>query len=284
MVETVSFIQFLESIGYLAVLVFVVCSMLAMGFTLTVPEILEPLRDRRLVARSLAANFVLVPLLAVVLLVIFPLTEGLAIGLLLIGCAAGAPFLPKLAEVAKGDRAFSVGLMVLLMVVTIAYLPLVLPLALPGIAVSPWEIARSLVFLMLLPLALALGVRARYQAIATGVAPVMSRASGLALVVLMIAFFVAYLSDLLGVIGSTAVLAAAIFLLISCAVGYVLGGKIGGIRRVLAVGTAQRNLAAATAVAAVNFTDPDVIVMVLVVGLIGLVILMVVGGEMGRRA
>lgn len=284
MVEAVSFTQFLESVGYLAVLVFVVCSMLAMGLTLTVPDVLEPLRDLRLVARALAANFVLVPLLAVGLLVVFPLSEGLAIGLLLIGCAAGAPFLPKLAEVAKGDRAFSVGLMMLLMVVTVAYLPLVLPLALPEIAVNPWDIARSLVFLMLLPLALALGVRARYEAVATGVAPVMSRASGLALVVLMIAFFVAYLDDLAGVVGSTAILAAAIFLLLSCAVGYVLGGRKGEIRRVLAVGTAQRNLSAATAVAAVNFTDPDVIVMVLVVGLIGLVILMVVGGEMGRRA
>ena len=34
--------------------------------------------------------------------------------------------------------------MVLLMVVTIAYLPLVLPLLLPGVQVDPWAIAQSL--------------------------------------------------------------------------------------------------------------------------------------------
>ena len=34
--------------------------------------------------------------------------------------------------------------MVLLMVVTVGYLPLVLPLLLPGISVNPWQIARSL--------------------------------------------------------------------------------------------------------------------------------------------
>ena len=50
-----------------------------------------------------------------------------AVGLLLLGCAAGAPFLPKLAELAKGNLAFSVGAMVLLMVVTVGYLPLVCP-------------------------------------------------------------------------------------------------------------------------------------------------------------
>jgi bile acid:Na+ symporter, BASS family len=58
------------------------------------------------------------------------------IGLLLMGTAAGAPFLPKLAQIAKANVAFAVGLMTMLMLVTIAYLPLVLPLLLPGVQVS----------------------------------------------------------------------------------------------------------------------------------------------------
>jgi predicted Na+-dependent transporter len=55
-------------------------------------------------------------------------------------------------------------------------------------------------------------------------------------------------------------------------------------KRVLAVGTSLRNLSAATAVAAVNFTDPDVLVMVLVVGIGGVVVLTILGGELGKRA
>ena len=58
--------------------------------------------------------------------------------------------LPKLAELAKGNLAFAVGVMVLLMVMTVGYLPIVLPLLLPGVTVDPWQIARSLVLLMLL--------------------------------------------------------------------------------------------------------------------------------------
>ena len=60
-------------------------------------------------------------------------TNPFAVGLLVLGCAAGAPFLPKLAELAKGNLAFSVGAMVLLMVVTVGYLPVVMPLLLPGV-------------------------------------------------------------------------------------------------------------------------------------------------------
>ena len=47
----------------------------------------------------------------------------MGIGLLLLGLAAGAPFLPKLAQISKGNLAFAVGLMVLLMVITVGYLP-----------------------------------------------------------------------------------------------------------------------------------------------------------------
>ena len=49
--------------------------------------------------------------------------------------------------------------MVLLMVVTVGYLPLVLPVLLPGVSVNPAEIASSLFLLMLLPLAVALFVK-----------------------------------------------------------------------------------------------------------------------------
>ena len=53
--------------------------------------------------------------------------------------------------------AFAVGLMVLLMILTVGYMPLVLPLLLEGVSVDAAKIARSLLLLMLLPL----GDRAR---------------------------------------------------------------------------------------------------------------------------
>ncbi|MGB6439677.1 MAG: hypothetical protein WBE89_10180 [Methyloceanibacter sp.] len=98
---------------------FVVSSMLAMGAGLTVSQISEPLRNVRLVVLALLANFVVMPLAALALARMLWLDEPFGVGLLLLGCAAGAPFLPKLAELAKGNLAFAVGAMVLLMVVTL---------------------------------------------------------------------------------------------------------------------------------------------------------------------
>jgi len=257
--------------------------MLAMGFSLTVQQILVPLRNTKLVILSIVANFIFVPLLALAILLIFPLSEGLSIGLFLLGTSAGAPFIPKLAQVAKGDIAFAVGLMVLLMVMTIIYVPIVLPLLLSGVTVNPWDIAKSLILLMLLPLVIALFIKARYEEVADGLLPLMTQATNLSLLVLFVAFFVVYFSDLINVIGTTAVIVAVVFVLVSFVIGYFLGGSSMPIRRVLALGTAQRNLSAALAIATLNFTDPDVMVMIMVVALAGLILLMFIGGEMGKR-
>jgi BASS family bile acid:Na+ symporter len=60
----------------------------------------------------------------------------------------------------------AVGTMVLLMVVTVGFAPLVLPLAVEGVQVDAGQIAGSLVVFMLVPLGVALAVRARYPHVA----------------------------------------------------------------------------------------------------------------------
>lgn len=275
----------LQVILQLSVLVFVITSMLAMGLSLTVRQIIDPLRNARLVILALVANFVLVPILAYLILLVIPLEQGLATGLILMATAAGAPFLPKLAQAAKGNLAFSVGLMVLLMVVTIIYMPIVLPLLLQGVEVNPVEIAQSLVIMMLIPLAIGLFVKARYESTAESLQPHMAQTSTFAIALLLVGGLVLNFSAILGVIGTGTILAILIFLVVALVLGYVMGGPEGGTRSVLGLGTAQRNLSAALVVAGQNFADdPNVLVMIMVAGLVGLVLLMVVGGELGKRS
>lgn len=275
----------IQVILQLSVLVFVITSMLAMGLSLTVRQIIDPLRNARLVILALVANFVLVPILAYLILLVIPLEQGLATGLILMATAAGAPFLPKLAEAAKGNLAFSVGLMVLLMVVTIIYMPIVLPLLLQGVEVNPLEIAQSLVIMMLIPLAIGLFVKARYESTADSLQPLMAQTSTFAIALLLVGGLVLNISAIVGVIGTGTILAILIFLVVALVLGYVLGGPEGGTRSVLGLGTAQRNLSAALVVAGQNFADdPNVLVMIMVAGLVGLVLLMVVGGELGKRS
>ena len=257
-----------------AMLAFVLSSMVAMGLGLTVAQILAPLRDTRLVVLSLLANFVLMPLGALALASVLRLDPPLGVGLLILGLAAGAPFLPKLAQLAKGHLAFAVGAMVLLMVVTVGYLPLVLPLFLPGVSVDPVTIARSLFLLMLLPLALALAVRARFPVMAARSKSVLDRVSTLSLILLTLLIVVANVSNVLSIFGTRGILAGLLFIAIGFGTGWFLGGPDVENRRVLALGTAQRNIAAALVVAGQSFSDPKVVVMVVVVAIVGLLVLM----------
>ncbi len=70
-----------------AMLCFVVSSMLAMGSGLTVRQIIEPLRNARLVLLALLANFVLMPLGALALGKVLGLDNSFAVGLLVLGWA-----------------------------------------------------------------------------------------------------------------------------------------------------------------------------------------------------
>src|SRR6476620_4690129 len=194
--------EILSKAATVAMLSFVVSSMLAMGAGLTIPQIAEPLRNARLVVFALLANFVLMPLGAIALAKVLQLDEPFAIGLLVLGCAAGAPFLPKLAELAKGNLAFAVGVMVLLMVVTVGYLPLVMPVLLPGVTVHPWEIARSLLLLMLIPLVIGLVLKARFGDLAARVKPVLDWISNVSLILLVCLITAANIDKVLQVFGT----------------------------------------------------------------------------------
>lgn len=274
--------EILSSLVQLSMLVFVIGSMFSLGLSLTVQQIIDPLKNTRMVVLALVANFVLIPLLAYGLAILFNLDETLRIGLILLSTAAGAPFLPKLVDVAKGNIAFSVGLMVLLMVVTIIYLPLVLPLLLGDVEVSPWDIAQSLIIMMLIPLAAGLFIKGRYEEAAAKIQPAFGMAANIALITLTVLGLVLNFSSMIALVGTLGILAGIVFILIALIIGYLLGGSNPGDKSVMGLGTAQRNIAAALVVAGQNF-GTEVITYLVLIAVISLVILMPAAGEIGRR-
>jgi bile acid:Na+ symporter, BASS family len=224
----------------------------------------------------------LTPLGALLIAKLLKLDEPLGIALLL-DTAAGAPFLPKLAGIAKSNLAFAVGLMVLLMVLTAGYMPVVLPLLLEGVSVDATKIARSLVLLMLLPLAAGLLVKARLGHVADRIRTPLNGISSVSLVLLIVLLLVTKIQNVISLFGTRGILASILFLLVGVATGWLLGGPAFGTKGVLALGTAQRNIAAALVVGGKNFDDPTVLVMVVVVAVVGLLILMPLARALGSR-
>jgi BASS family bile acid:Na+ symporter len=264
----------LNKVATTTLLGFVVSSMTAMGVSFTVGQILDALRDTRLVLLALLANFVAMPLAALALDKMLRLDEPLGVGLLLLGASAGAPFLPKLTELAKGNLPFAVGIMVLLAVGTVAYLPLVLPLLLPGATVNSGKIAGWLFLLSLLPLAAGLALRARYEGVAARVKPVLDWVTNVTLIPMVLLLAAANIDKILHIFGTRGILAGLLLIALGFGIGWMIGGPGSDTRRALALGTGQRNVAAALVVASESFDDPSVVIMVIVVTIVGLLTLL----------
>lgn len=244
-----------------ALFTFLVSSLLAAGLSLRPRAILEPWRDRRLMLVALVLNFMVAPALAMILARVIPIERPYAIGLLLLGGAAGAPFLPKLVEGAGGDLGFAVALMTLLTVGTTFFMPCALPLIVPGLQASPWSIARPLMTLILAPLALGMLWRSWWPASSAVCQPILARVGNLSALVLIALLVGLYFGDLLDLLGSGALAVAAVFIGSLAAAGYLLGGPHDKIRGVLGLGTGARNIGAALVPASQNFSEPKVMIM-----------------------
>ena len=276
--------EFFAAVAELSVTVFLLSSMSEIGLGLRLQQVLQPLRNTRLVTLSLVANFVIAPLLALGVAHLLRLDEPYAQGLLLLGLAAGAPFMPKIAGVAKGDVAFAVGLLVMLMVGTIVYLPVVLPLLVEGSRVNPWQIVRLLVLLILLPLIGGMIVRAHAAPLAARLASVLARISGVTLVATVVLIVALHFQSLMSVFGTGAIYAGLLFSFLCALSGWLLGGRHGAQRTVLGVGTGFRSFPAALIVSVQSFGDPIVPVMVITTTLTALVVLLPAAWLMGRSA
>ena len=274
----------LSTLANVSVLIFVLTSMFGLGLGLTLKQAIAPMKNTSLMLKALLVNFILTPLLAFVLVRVTGLDDQFAIGLFILSVSAGAPMLAKYAQMAKGDLAYTVGLMVMLMVVTIIYAPLVLPLLMPGVHVDVLGMIKSLVLTMLVPLAAGLFVKARYESLAESLSPHMSQASSFSMIAMFVVAIPLVGGDILGMIGTGAILAALLFVVGLIALGYLLGGPQKGTRIVTALGTSQRNVPAALLITVQNFAEPKVLVMVMTGALVMMVVNILVAGEFGKRS
>ena len=256
------------------IVVFVVSSMLSIGLAARGAEIVAPLRRPVWVLRALVANFVLAPAVALAITAVLPLDAGYALGLLLLGFAAGSPLLPKLAETGRTDVASATAQMVLLMAASVVIMPLALPLFVKGLQVNPWRIAAPLVVLMLAPLVLGMAGQRFAPVAGAKVLPAVTRTSNIGFVAVVILICGTNLTALTGVLGSGAIGAAIVFVVLLFAGAWALAEPKPAERRLLGYATAGRNVGAALVTAGASAAEPKAAVMLIVTGVVGLVLLL----------
>lgn len=273
----------LQQLANFSILIYIVTTMLSMGLNFFPKQFLEPLKDKSLILKSLAANFVLLPIITYLILLFIPLPEGLAIGLILMAAGAGSPFMLKLVQFMKSDMAFAVGLMIILSTVTLVYLPLMLSFLLPGVSVNPLAIASSLIVLIFIPLIAGTAVKSKNNKLALKIEPIFTWLSSIFIVVVVILYLGLNYQDFLTVFGTGALIAAVIFILTAFTMGYILGGPSSSTRSVLGMGTAIRNSSAAFVVAIANFSyQYEVMAMIIVVYMLSIILMVFISRLMSK--
>jgi BASS family bile acid:Na+ symporter len=218
------------------------------------------------------ANFVLVPLLAVAIARALRLDPSLEAGIVLVGTAAGAPFLIKLTQAAAADVSLSAALLVLLMPLTVIAMPIAVPLLIEEASVNALRIALPLVLTLLLPLVVGLVVDSTLPKVAARLQPIARQTSTIALVVL-VASTIAVNGSLFRDLGVRPIMAVVLLTAGSFGAGYLLSGSDFDQRAVMGLGAGQRNIAAALVVASQDFDDPHTLVMVVLFSIVDLMVL-----------
>jgi predicted Na+-dependent transporter len=276
--------EFLTVTLKLSIIAFLFTAMLHIGTTLMFRQILEPLRNARLVVASLGVSYILIPLTATVITRVIPLEQPLRVGLILLSMTAGAEAGPKVVGMAKGGVAFSVALLSVQLVVTIIYVPLVLSMLLPEVSINHSTLLVKLFILVLFPMAAGLSLKARHGATAERVSPFLHGTSTGFMILMVVLIIILNFAEILRLIGSGAILASAIFVIISFIVGYLLGGPGQDTRRTLGFMSGARNASISLMIANQVFDDPDVLLMITLTVILMLVILLPIAYWFSRRA
>ena len=244
------------TLGSASVLLFLVTVMFLTGLEVTAREVLATIRDGGLVVRCLVVNLLLVPILAVALTSLVHLPRDIAIGVLLVAAAPGVPFLPNIVRAAKGNLAFAVGMMFVLQIASLVSTPVTLALILPAesaIKVPVLHTIATLVLSVLLPLAVGMTVKHSAEALGNIFRKPVAALSILGFAGLVLLEILPHLGALAAIEGGDALLIIVILAVAAWPIGWVLGGPDTGVRKVMALGTSQRNVGLSFLIAAQNF-------------------------------
>jgi len=268
--------ELLINLSQLALPVFIFMTMANVGMTQNVKQIVQYWTDWPFYLKMLAANFVAAPAVMWALLELLPLPLDLRAGLAVLSLCAGAPFLIKLTAISEHDLALGAATMMLLVLGTILFVPLLLPILLPMLAIDAPAMAWMLGKQLLLPMALGALLAYFLPRVNGRLQPWVAKIGNIALYVVLIATIIGYLPDMRPIVRSGALVIGLLFVLIAFGIGYLAGSGKDHLEDIGGLATAQRNTAAAMLIAAGSFTDPTVFVLITLVNALGIALLILV--------
>ncbi|TYP62811.1 BASS family bile acid:Na+ symporter [Stutzerimonas stutzeri] len=231
--------------------------MFGMGLTISGRDFAEVLRRPVIVGVGVASQFLIMPLLAVALTMIIPMSPEVAAGVILVGCCPGGTSSNVMTYLAKGDVALSVACTS----VTTLMAPIVTPflmlmLASEYLPVDAWAMFQSIVKVVLFPLALGFAAQKLLPAFVRAAVPALPLVS-VTDIVLIVA---AVVGASKGAIVQSGLMIFAVVVLHNM-LGYLIGfiaARLAGLdlaaRKAIAIETGMQNSGLAAALATAYFS------------------------------
>lgn len=259
---------------------FAIASMLSMGLRTPLRAFRSQLRDRRTVLSVLGANFVVVPAVGTLLVWLLNglLPQQTGEGFVIALCAAGAPFVLQLGAMARIPYGETAGPMAVLLLGSIAFMPLVVPFLLRDVDVHGWSVAQLLLGTMLSPMIAGIVIAAVWPGWADRLARTAGGVAAVSAVLMFLSGFGANTGLVLSLVLSPVLLVAVGLVALAFVAGRLSGDLAGDTLTVAdgpAILTSQRNIAAALLVARTGADDGDgsIVVAILLLSAVGFVML-----------
>ncbi len=230
--------QLLTALFNAGIAISIGATVLSLGMTYTVGQLVAPLHRVVLVIAMVVLNAGVIPAVAWGLAEILPVDSRYVPGLVLATIGAGSAAGLKAAQLAKrADLPLAVSVVVVLQLVNIISVPLWAGQVVTGVSISAWQIIKSLLLLVLLPLVVGLLIRARYTDHAKDWRAELVKVANLALVVALAAGISTNWSTIVSMFGSWVIGATIIIVIVAAVLGLLPGLLLGGERVVVGTTT-----------------------------------------------
>ena len=272
----------------LVTIVVLVSLVLSAGLQINRAHLVDVLKNYSLLARALLANFVIVPLLAVLIVRLFHLNVEVATGILLMAIAPGVVFALQAGGRKKGGSlGFAVELEFIMPALSVVTFPFLALLVLPASQKAHLPIGQfvmTLVLFQLAPLLVGMLLGERAPALAEKLARPLVIIFLASVVTLLVLLGPKIVEGVTSVYGSRGIMAMLAVVVLSLATGWLLGGPGREYRRTLSIATGLRNIGLAAVVATVSFPGTQVAAAVVTYLVVQFVVCALVGVYFARTA
>lgn len=270
-----------------ALIVFIVSTMFAAGLTTAVADLLAVLRRGRLLVLVLVANLVVVPLLGLGVAEAFGLTAAASAALILVASSPGAPFGAKVAMIQRGDVLTGSVVQVLLAALGSVTFPITANALLTragdsgDLDLPVADLLLSVAVLQLVPFGIGLAMKHWTGQTSAGWAPVTQRVSTIAFGAVLALGLASSWEQLVSLIGSRTLIAAAVFSVLAGLAGALLSPGPRRTRTTLAGIAPLRNAGPAFAAVAIGLdNDPAALAALSGILLVGLAVMLPVAARL----